>query len=1087
MPKRKDIKKILVVGAGPIIIGQACEFDYSGTQACKALKDEGYKVILINSNPATIMTDPGVADKTYVEPITIDILEKILVKERPDAILPTMGGQTALNLAIKAEKVGLLKKYKIELIGANSKAISNAEDRKKFRKNMSDIGLNLPKSEIVNNIKQIKKSLSKVGLPAIIRPAFTLGGLGSGIAKTKKDFLKRVKEGLDASPVNQVLVEECLEGWKEFEMEVVRDRKDNCIIICSIENLDPMGIHTGDSITIAPALTLTDKEYQVMRNASIACLRKIGVETGGSNVQFAINPKNGRMVVIEMNPRVSRSSALASKATGFPIAKVAAKLAVGYTLDELKNEITKVTPASFEPSIDYVVTKIPRFTFEKFSTSPATLGTSMKSVGEAMAIGRNFKESLQKALVSLETGFSGLDRIFDLNKKQIEKKLKETVPNKILLVAEAIRKKINLKKIYNLSKIDPWFLEQIKEIVDCETQIKNKRLPRDLAEFNRIKSIGFSDKKISQLTGQKETIVKSRRKALKVMPVFKKVDTCAAEFKSFTPYMYSTYQRNFSIKTECEAEPSNKKKIIILGGGPNRIGQGIEFDYCCCHASYQASANGCKTIMVNSNPETVSTDYDTSDILYFEPVTLEDVLNIIEVENPYGLIVQFGGQTPLKLSLPLFEWLKSNDGIRTGTKILGTSPISIDLAEDREEFTKILEELSIRQPLNGIARNQKEAEIVAKKIGFPLVVRPSYVLGGRAMEIVKDENELSRYISEAVKVSPDHPILLDQYLNNAIEIDVDALCDSEGSVVIAGLMEHVEPAGIHSGDSACCLPTISLSTSTLETVKNWTKLIAKRLNVVGLINLQFAMTNLNNDENKLFILEANPRASRTVPFVSKAIGKPVAKIATQLMQGFTLEDVNFTKEFSPKYQAVKEAVLPFKRFPGSDTLLGPEMKSTGEVMGLAKDFGIAYAKSELAAGNGVPTEGVAFLSTNDLDKKNLVEIAKELLTLGFKLIATKGTASYLVDLGIQVEEVLKVHEGRPNIEDLIRSGLVQLIINTPIGSQALHDDAYLRRAALEYNIPTFTTIPGAKAAIKAIIALRSNKIDTYSLQEIHNY
>jgi len=1082
MPKRKDIKKILVIGAGPIIIGQACEFDYSGTQACKALKDEGYKVVLVNSNPATIMTDPEVADQTYIEPISIEVLEEIIKKEKPNAILPTMGGQTALNLALKAEKNGLLKKYKIELIGANSKAIANAEDRKRFRKNMSDIGIDLPKSEILNNFKNASKCLKKIGLPAIIRPSFTLGGLGGGIARTKKDFFKIVKGGLHESPQNQVLVEECLDGWKEFEMEVVRDKNDNCIIVCSIENIDPMGTHTGDSVTIAPALTLTDKEYQVMRNASIACLRKIGVETGGSNVQFAINPKNGRMVIIEMNPRVSRSSALASKATGFPIAKVAAKLAVGYTLDELKNEITKVTPASFEPTIDYVVTKIPRFTFEKFSSSAAVLGTSMKSVGEAMAIGRNFKESLQKALVSLETGFSGLDQIFNLNTKQIRQKLKENIPNKILLVGEAIRKKINLKDINKLSKIDPWFLNQIKEIIDNEFKIKKKGLPKNFNEFNYIKSIGFSDKKLSELANTSESLIRKKRTALKVLPVYKKVDTCAAEFKSFTPYMYSTYQRNFSYNSECEADPSSKNKIIILGGGPNRIGQGIEFDYCCCQASFALKEAKYETIKVNCNPETVSTDYDTSDRLYFEPLIDEYVFNIIKREkskgNVKGVITQFGGQTPIKLAKFLYE---------NKLPILGTQYSSIDLAEDRDRFRSLLNKLNLKQAESGIARTFPQAIKIADKIGLPLMVRPSYVLGGRAMEIVKDDNELLRYISEAVKVSPDHPILLDQYLNNAIEIDVDALCDSEGSVVIAGLMEHVEPAGIHSGDSACCLPSISLSTSTLDTVKNWTKLIAKRLDVVGLINLQFAVTNTNNGENKLFILEANPRASRTVPFVSKAIGIPVAKLATQLMQGFTLEDVNFTEEFSPKFQAVKEAVLPFKRFPGSDTLLGPEMRSTGEVMGLAKDFGIAYAKSELAAGNGVPSEGVAFLSTNDLDKKYLEEVARELLILGFKLIATKGTAAYLVNLGIQVEEVLKVHEGRPNIEDLIRSGLVQLIINTPIGSQALHDDAYLRRAALEYNIPTFTTIPGAKAAIKAIKALQCNKINTYSLQEIHNY
>jgi len=825
MPKRKDLKKILVIGAGPIIIGQACEFDYSGTQACKALKGEGYKVVLINSNPATIMTDPEIADKTYIEPITIEILEKILIKEKPDAILPTMGGQTALNLAIQSEKNGLLKKFKIELIGANSKAISNAEDRKKFRKNMSDVGLDLPKSEVINNLKQAKKCLKKIGLPAIIRPAFTLGGLGSGIAKSKKEFFKIIRQGLEASPVTQVLVEECLEGWKEFEMEVVRDKNDNCIIICSIENIDPMGIHTGDSITIAPALTLTDKEYQVMRNASIACLRKIGVETGGSNVQFAINPKNGRMVIIEMNPRVSRSSALASKATGFPIAKVATKLAIGYTLDELKNEITKVTPASFEPTIDYVVTKVPRFTFEKFSTTPAILGTSMKSVGEAMAIGRNFKESLQKALASLEIGFSGLDRIFYLNKKEIEKKLKINIPNKILLIAEAIRKKIKISKIYKLSKIDPWFLEQIKEIVDAENNILKRGLPKNFNEFNRIKSIGFSDKKLSQLSGLKEKIVRKKRLILNILPVFKKVDTCAAEFKSFTPYMYSTYQRNFTLNTECEADPSSKKKVIILGGGPNRIGQGIEFDYCCCQASFSLKKAGYETIMINCNPETVSTDYDTSDRLYFEPLIEEYVHNIILKEkskgNLLGIIAQFGGQTPIKLAKFLHE---------NSLPILGTQYSSIDLAEDRDRFRKLLIKLKLKQADGGIAKSYNEAIKIANKIGLPLVVRPSYVLGGRAMEIVHEKNQLKNFVEEAFKAAENNPLLIDKFINNAMEVDVDAISDGN-KVFVAGIMQHIEEAGIHSGDSACCLPPIAIKEKLITEIKNQTKKLALALKV----------------------------------------------------------------------------------------------------------------------------------------------------------------------------------------------------------------------------------------------------------------
>jgi carbamoyl-phosphate synthase large subunit len=1098
MPQRGDLKKILILGSGPIVIGQACEFDYSGTQACKALRNAGYEIILINSNPASIMTDPDIANKTYIEPLTPEIVSQIILKEKPDAILPTMGGQTALNLAVKLSESDFLNKNNVELIGADLRAINKAEDRKLFKESMEKINVNVCPSGIASNLNEAKDVSKKINsYPLIIRPAFTLGGVGGGIAYNLEEFVELCNTGLEESPSNQILIEKSLIGWKEFELEVMRDTADNVVIVCSIENLDPMGVHTGDSITVAPAQTLTDKEYQRLRDLSLKIIREVGVETGGSNIQFAINPRNGEVIVIEMNPRVSRSSALASKATGFPIAKIAALLSVGYTLDEIINDITKKTPACFEPSIDYVVTKIPRFAFEKFKGSSNKLSTAMKSVGESMAIGRSFEESFQKALRSLEVGIYGweCDSLHEIKtENDLQISLRNPTSERILIIKKAMQLGYTNSFIQEVTKIDLWFIEKLRNIFNFENHYLREKelhhLDRDL--MLHAKQLGFSDQQIANLTNSEFLEVRRYRKNLNIIPIYKTVDTCSAEFSSSTPYHYSTYEEPFidsnSQILDSEISDNNEsKKIMILGGGPNRIGQGIEFDYCCCHASYQASKNGYKTIMVNSNPETVSTDYDTSDILYFEPVTLEDVLNILEAENPYGLIVQFGGQTPLKLSLPLFDWLKSNDGIRTGSKILGTSPISIDLAEDREEFTKILEELNIRQPLNGIARNQNEAQTVAKNIGFPLVVRPSYVLGGRAMEIVKDANELSKYINEAVKVSPDHPILLDQYLNNAIEIDVDALCDSEGSVVIAGLMEHVEPAGIHSGDSACCLPSISLSKSTLDIVKNWTKLIAKRLNVIGLINLQFAVTNLNNQENKLFILEANPRASRTVPFVSKAIGKPVAKLATQLMQGFTLEDVNFTEEFSPKYQAVKEAVLPFKRFPGSDTLLGPEMRSTGEVMGLAKDFGIAYAKSELAAGNGVPSEGVAFLSTNDLDKKYLDEIAKDLLILGFKLIATKGTASYLVDLGIQVEEVLKVHEGRPNIEDLIRSGLVQLIINTPIGSQALHDDAYLRRAALEYNIPTFTTIPGAKAAIKAINSLRSNKIDTYSLQEIHNY
>ena len=1074
MPKRKDIKKILVVGAGPIIIGQACEFDYSGTQACKALKDEGYKVVLVNSNPATIMTDPDVADKTYIEPITLEILEKILKKEKPDAILPTMGGQTALNLAMEAEKKGVLKKYKIELIGANSKAISNAEDRKKFRKNMMDIGIDLPKSKVVNKFNQASKVLKQIGLPAIIRPAFTLGGLGGGIAKTKKDFYKIIKNGLHESPVSQVLVEECLEGWKEFEMEVVRDKKDNCIIICSIENIDPMGIHTGDSVTIAPALTLTDKEYQVMRNASIACLRKIGVETGGSNVQFAINPKNGRMVIIEMNPRVSRSSALASKATGFPIAKIAAKLAVGYTLDELKNEITKVTPASFEPTIDYVVTKIPRFTFEKFSTSPATLGTSMKSVGEAMAIGRNFKESLQKALVSLETGYSGLDRVFNINKKEIEKKLRENIPNKLLLVAEAFRKKINIKRIHNLSKIDPWFLEQIKEIVDNENKIKNKGVPRDFVEFNRIKSIGFSDKKISELTKIPESVIRKRRMALKVLPVYKKVDTCAAEFKSFTPYMYSSYQRNFSLNSECEAEPTQKKKIIILGGGPNRIGQGIEFDYCCCQASFALKDAGFETIMVNCNPETVSTDYDTSDRLYFEPLKEEYVFNIIKKEqekgNLIGVIAQFGGQTPIKLA----EFLYQNK-----LPILGTQYTSIDLAEDRDRFRNLLNKLKLKQAESGIAKTYKQAIKIADKIGLPLIVRPSYVLGGRAMEIVYEKNDLKKFVEEAFKAAEDNPILIDKFINQAMEVDVDALSDGK-DVFVAGIMQHIEEAGIHSGDSACSLPPVSIKPYLIKEIENQTRKLALALKVKGFMNIQFAIK-----KDQIYVIEVNPRASRTVPFVSKAKGLPLAKIASRIMAGEKLSKFNL-KDKSKGMYAVKEAVFPFNKFPNSDLLLGPEMKSTGEVMGFDKNFGMAFAKSQIASANSLPKDGLAFISLKDAHKDEGIDLAKQLIKLKFKLCATKGTAEYIRKFGMKCKKINKVSSGTPHIVDVLDAKKIALVINTGGGNSEhrVSDAIALRRATLKNKVPYCTNMSTAYACLEAIKSLKTKKLEVTALQNI---
>ncbi len=1073
MPKRKDIKKILVIGAGPIIIGQACEFDYSGTQACKALKDEGYNVILINSNPATIMTDPEVAHKTYIEPISIEVLEEVVKKEKPDAILPTIGGQTALNLAIKAEKIGLLKKYKIELIGANSKAIANAEDRKKFRKNMSDIGIDLPKSEIINNFNQANKCLKKIGLPAIIRPSFTLGGLGGGIAKTKKEFYKIVKEGLHESPQSQVLVEECLEGWKEFEMEVVRDKNDNCIIVCSIENIDPMGIHTGDSITIAPSLTLTDKEYQIMRNASIACLRKIGVETGGSNVQFAINPKNGRMVIIEMNPRVSRSSALASKATGFPIAKVAAKLAVGYTLDELKNEITKVTPAAFEPTIDYVVTKIPRFTFEKFSDTKALLGTSMRSVGEAMAIGRNFKESLQKALVSLETGLSGLDNIFNYSKKDIEKYLKINIPNKILLIAEAFRKKIPFKKIYKLSKVDPWFLSQIEEIVEEENKLIRRGIPKTFNEFNRIKSIGFSDKKISELTKINEKIVRSKRTALKVFPVFKKVDTCAAEFRSFTPYMYSTYQRNLSLRNDCESNPSDKKKIIILGGGPNRIGQGIEFDYCCCQASFSLKEAGFETIMINCNPETVSTDYDTSDRLYFEPLIEEYVQNIILKEKSkgklLGIIAQFGGQTPIKLA----KYLHQNK-----LPILGTQYSSIDLAEDRDRFRDLLIRLNLRQAESGIAYKFEQAIKIAEKISLPVVVRPSYVLGGRAMEIVHDKSQLKQFINEAFKASDNNPILIDKFIDNAMEVDVDAISDGK-DVYVAGIMQHIEEAGIHSGDSACCLPPVSIKEEILKELKIQTRKLALALKVKGFLNIQFAIK-----QDKIYVIEVNPRASRTVPFVSKANGISLAKIASRIMTGEKLSKYKLKYKTNKRF-AVKEAVFPFNKFPDSDVLLGPEMKSTGEVMGFDDDFGMAIAKSQIAASNSLPKSGLAFLSVKNSHKQEIIGIAQRLLGHGFTLSGTKGTSEIIRKNGMKCKTINKLSTGSPHIVDILNSKKISLVINTGGGDKKhiISDARAIRRATLINKVPYCTNMSTAYAFLDGIKSLKNKKLQVKSLQD----
>ena len=1072
MPRRKDLKKILVIGAGPIIIGQACEFDYSGTQACKALREEGYKVILINSNPATIMTDPEIADKTYIEPITTKILESIIKKEKPCAILSTMGGQTALNITMQLKKKGLLKKYKVELIGANSKAISNAENRKKFRKCMREINIDLPKSEIITSIKKAKKALKKIGLPAIIRPAFTLGGSGGGIAYKKKEYYEKVNNGLTESPENQILIEECLEGWKEFEMEVVRDKNDNCIIICSIENVDPMGTHTGDSITVAPALTLTDKEYQVMRNASIACLRKIGVETGGSNVQFAINPKDGRMVIIEMNPRVSRSSALASKATGFPIAKIAAKLAVGYTLDELTNDITRSTPASFEPTIDYVVTKIPRFTFEKFQKAEAILSTSMKSVGETMAIGRNFKESFQKALVSLETGLKGLDRIDNLSKNEIIKKLGKNTPDKTLLIAEAVRNKINPNIIYLKTKIDKWFIEQIKEIVDIENVLIKHGFPKTANELNYVKSIGFSDEKIAELTKKKIRDVKIEREKLKVFSVYKKIDTCAAEFKSLTPYMYSTYQRDTIGSSICESNPSKNKKIIILGGGPNRIGQGIEFDYCCCQASYSLKKAGYETIMINCNPETVSTDYDTSDRLYFEPLVEEHVINIVKREQSngdlLGVITQLGGQTPLKLAKILDD---------NHIPILGTQYKSIDLAEDRERFKNFLLENNFKQAESGIAKSKEEALKISKTLGFPIVIRPSYVLGGRAMKIIHEEKQLEKYIEDAVKVSGNNPVLIDRFLNDAIEVDVDAISDGE-KVFVAGIMEHIEEAGVHSGDSACSVPPYSLKKEIIKEIEIQTTKLALSLNVIGLINIQFAVKN-----EDIYVLEANPRASRTVPFISKAIGVPIARIAARIMAGEKLKKFNLEKRISNIF-AVKEAVFPFNKFPNVDVLLGPEMKSTGEVMGIDENFGLSFAKSQMAAGNDLPIAGTAFISVKDKDKKNALNFAKKLKELNFKLCATSGTAKYLNTNGINCKKINKVREGSPHIVESLNAKNIELVINTTEGSKSISDSYSLRRSALVNKIPYCTSLAAANACVEAINSLKNKKITVKAIQEL---
>jgi carbamoyl-phosphate synthase large subunit len=1070
MPKRTDIKSILIIGAGPIVIGQACEFDYSGAQACKALRDEGYRIILVNSNPATIMTDPEMADAVYIEPINPATVERIIAKEKPDALLPTMGGQTALNCALDMADAGTLEKYGVELIGASREAIRMAEDRELFRVAMKEIGLECPKAEVARTLEQAIEIQTKVGYPTIIRPSFTLGGSGGGIAYNREELIEIVKRGLDLSPTSEVLVEESVLGWKEFEMEVVRDTADNCIIVCSIENLDPMGVHTGDSITVAPAQTLTDKEYQRLRDASIAVLRKIGVDTGGSNVQFGINAQDGRVVVIEMNPRVSRSSALASKATGFPIAKIAAKLSVGYTLDELRNDITGgATPASFEPSIDYVVTKIPRFAFEKFPAADARLTTQMKSVGEVMAMGRTFQESLQKALRGLEIGKVGLDPTGDAELGEeglfkIRRDLKEPGPERLFQVAEAFRAGMSVQDVFNLSFIDPWFLDQIEELVAMEKQLAQTGLVSlDAKRVRHYKRAGFSDARLAQLTATDEAAIRILRRAFNVRPVYKRVDSCAAEFATNTAYMYSTYEN------ECEAAPTDKKKIMVLGGGPNRIGQGIEFDYCCVHAALALRDDGYETIMVNCNPETVSTDYDTSDRLYFEPVTLEDVLEIIDLEKPVGVIVQYGGQTPLKLS----RALEAN-----GVPIIGTSPDSIDLAEDRERFQQLIEKLGLKQPANRTARTQEQAITLAGEIGYPLVVRPSYVLGGRAMEVVYNEVDLARYMREAVKVSNDSPVLLDRFLDNAVEVDIDIIADAQGDVLIGGIMEHIEEAGVHSGDSSCSLPPYTLSAEIQNRVREQAAAMARELKVVGLMNTQFAIQG-----DTIYVLEVNPRASRTVPFVSKAIGVPLAKIAARCMVGQSLASQNAQKEIVPDYFSVKEAIFPFAKFQGVDPILGPEMRSTGEVMGVGRTFPEAFARAEEAANIKAPVPGKAFISVREGDKPRVVDVARDLLKRGFSLVATSGTANFLRDQGLPCDQINKVIEGRPHIVDLIKNGEITYIINTTEGKQAITDSFSIRREALQHRLTYSTTIPGARALVQAIDS--RNNPQVWSLQELH--
>jgi carbamoyl-phosphate synthase large subunit len=1067
MAKRTDIKSILIIGAGPIVIGQACEFDYSGAQACKALREEGYRVILVNSNPATIMTDPEMADATYIEPITWQVVEKIIAKEKPDALLPTMGGQTALNCALDLDKHGVLKKYNVELIGASKEAIDKAEDRQKFKEAMTKIGLDSARSSIAHSMEEALQVQASIGYPAIIRPSFTMGGSGGGIAYNREEFITICERGLDASPTKELLIEESMLGWKEFEMEVVRDKADNCIIICSIENLDPMGVHTGDSITVAPAQTLTDKEYQIMRNASLAVLREVGVDTGGSNVQFAINPDNGRMIVIEMNPRVSRSSALASKATGFPIAKVAAKLAVGYTLDELRNEITGgATPASFEPSIDYVVTKIPRFAFEKFPQADSRLTTQMKSVGEVMAIGRTFQESFQKALRGLEVGVDGLDEVTtDLD--VITKEMGEPRSERIWYVGDAFRCGMSIEKVFNISKIDPWFLAQIKDIVDHENALKGKHIA-DLSKdaLFQLKRRGFSDRRLAKLLDTDQHAVRAYRQAHNVRPVYKRVDTCAAEFATNTAYMYSSYDE------ECEAQPTDKKKIMVLGGGPNRIGQGIEFDYCCVHAAFAMREDGYETIMVNCNPETVSTDYDTSDRLYFEPVTLEDVLEIVHIEKPVGVIVQYGGQTPLKLARALEK---------AGVPIIGTTPDAIDRAEDRERFQKMLNDLGLKQPPNRTARTPEAALIAANEIGYPLVVRPSYVLGGRAMEIVHEQSQLERYMREAVKVSNDSPVLLDRFLNDALEIDVDAICDGE-DVLIGGIMQHVEQAGVHSGDSACSLPPYSLSKKLQDELRKQTVQMALALGVKGLMNVQFAVQNSSLGE-VVYVLEVNPRASRTVPFVSKACGLQLAKIAARCMAGQSLKSQGVTKEVIPPYFSVKEAVFPFIKFPGVDTILGPEMKSTGEVMGVGATFAEAFVKAQLGASEKLPKGGRAFISVRNEDHQKVVDIAQDLAKLGFSLVATKGTARTLTEKGLTVTPVNKVAEGRPHVVDMIKNNEISFIVNVTEDKKAVTDSYEIRRSALQNKVTYYTTLAGAKAACMGMA--QTKEMEVYSIQDLH--